>query len=560
MEKNNTLGKSLAVDVIRLGSFVCIFLFHSRNSAFSYLYLGVDIFIFLSGYLLAKYLARPPSEFFRARVKSIAPPLIIFSLVSIVLSIVLSSPKTLLAVASSLLMTPFGLGHFFLDANTGYFGIEGVSLPTLHLWSLSIEILCYFALFLVIARKFFLFGSLILLMAVGDLSLSDPYYSALPRLFFCFLGIQTWFFLEKERFSSNALLATLVLTFVLFIGYGVSFMLPRMSVIGLVFLILFLVKSGRRKPVIVDHFLSRSFRISAERVYSLYLAHYLVFSMEASFLLNSHFNTTEIYLVGVASIITSEAIHRVSLLVNFATGVVLVSFVSVLSAVVLLTGGLPNRYENPSMLRFVFDGGVAEPNRTFLKSEGKGHCRQFLGDSHARQYYFLFENAGYTAVYKKKLLDQITKEDLKADDCETFIAFRWPGEKKEEIQKFLENFNSNLVPNVTILEDIPSFSFDPLKCLMRQQQKTSFSSCDIEVNPEIDRTFLVDNYESWGKLKERLYDRVSLGNIKSYFCSSDSCISSIDGAFLYRDTNHISEKLDSFVAKKILTGIGLLGE
>ena len=140
---------------------VAVFLYHSGLNGFQGGFVGVDVFLVLSGYLLARQLTDGGkvsfsafSDFLQKRFRRIAPSLLILSSVTLGVVILLGDARhikyTMQAIVSIVL---FG-SNFFFWLRDDYFDLGSEVNPLIHIWSVSLE----FQFYVVLALLYLWFG------------------------------------------------------------------------------------------------------------------------------------------------------------------------------------------------------------------------------------------------------------------------------------------------------------------------------------------------------------------------------------------------------------------
>lgn len=109
---------------------------------------GVDVFFVISGYLITRLIQGDIdrgrfslAEFYRRRIKRIAPAMLLVIAVTLVAAQRLLLPDDAVDVAHSAIASVAGLAnvYFWLFQDTGYFATDLREAPLLHLWSLGVE-------------------------------------------------------------------------------------------------------------------------------------------------------------------------------------------------------------------------------------------------------------------------------------------------------------------------------------------------------------------------------------------------------------------------------------
>lgn len=136
------------IDGLRAIAVLSVVLYHAGLGPASG-FVGVDIFFVISGYLITSLIYRESREtgridlfaFYARRVKRILPALLFVLLVTVATSMIVLSPygeKRELARSTAAALGFIG-NLYFQTRTGGYFDSIANHLPTLHLWSLSVE-------------------------------------------------------------------------------------------------------------------------------------------------------------------------------------------------------------------------------------------------------------------------------------------------------------------------------------------------------------------------------------------------------------------------------------
>ncbi len=190
------------IQYLRGFSILLVFLYHLKIIYFDKGYLGVDIFLVISGYVITKSYLKNKNNifiFYKKRFFRIFPPLIIFSILTFFASILLAPPNV--SYINSFLGSIFGItnllslhGEVFSEAN--YF-TSIFNDPFHHTWSIGLEIQFYilFPLFFIFLKNSNLKNSLIFLLIFLSLFLSSYFVKINPNWSFYFIGFRLWEFL-----------------------------------------------------------------------------------------------------------------------------------------------------------------------------------------------------------------------------------------------------------------------------------------------------------------------------------------------------------------------------
>jgi len=148
------------VDGLRALAVISVILFHLDKTILPGGFVGVDIFFVISGYLISQHIFRDIEnkrfsliEFYRRRVKRIAPAMLAVVVAVVLLTQVAFRPEDAEKAAESGLWSILSLAnvYFWLHQDTSYFAAASNQLPLLHLWSLGVE------------EQFYIFWPLILI-------------------------------------------------------------------------------------------------------------------------------------------------------------------------------------------------------------------------------------------------------------------------------------------------------------------------------------------------------------------------------------------------------------
>ncbi|MGW8394446.1 acyltransferase family protein [Pseudoduganella sp. HUAS MS19] len=136
------------IDGLRAVAVLAVIIFHLRAEWLPGGFVGVDIFFVISGYLITRYILQELdagsfslAEFYRRRIKRIAPALLLVVGTTLVLSALLMLPDDMRKTAKSAVWSLASLANFYFCffKEFGYFGGGNEVYPLLHLWSLGVE-------------------------------------------------------------------------------------------------------------------------------------------------------------------------------------------------------------------------------------------------------------------------------------------------------------------------------------------------------------------------------------------------------------------------------------
>jgi peptidoglycan/LPS O-acetylase OafA/YrhL len=182
------------IDGLRAIAVLSVILFHIDKTLIPGGFVGVDIFFVISGFLISlnilKDLERGRfsiTDFYRRRVKRIAPPMLIVVWVTLVAAQFFLLPQDAEPTAESGLWSLLSLAnvYFWLHQDTSYFAAASSEIPLLHLWSLGVEEQFYIFWPLILmafyrpsrARLFFWIAAIV---GIGSFLMGEILFSSAP--------------------------------------------------------------------------------------------------------------------------------------------------------------------------------------------------------------------------------------------------------------------------------------------------------------------------------------------------------------------------------------------
>jgi len=136
------------IDGIRAIAVLSVIIFHINKSILPGGFVGVDLFFVISGYLITLYILRDINlnrfsivEFYRRRIKRIAPVMLVVVASVIAVSLIIQRPEDTREVAKTSVAALLSLSnvYFWLFQDSSYFAQASNEIPLLHLWSLGVE-------------------------------------------------------------------------------------------------------------------------------------------------------------------------------------------------------------------------------------------------------------------------------------------------------------------------------------------------------------------------------------------------------------------------------------
>jgi peptidoglycan/LPS O-acetylase OafA/YrhL len=136
------------IDGLRAIAVLAVIAFHVNKNLLPGGFVGVDVFFVISGFLISLHILKDIEldrfsifDFYRRRVKRIAPPMLVVALVTMAIAQFVMIPDDAELVAESALWSVFSLAnvYFWLHHDSSYFAAASSESPLLHLWSLGVE-------------------------------------------------------------------------------------------------------------------------------------------------------------------------------------------------------------------------------------------------------------------------------------------------------------------------------------------------------------------------------------------------------------------------------------
>lgn len=148
------------IDGLRAIAVLSVIIFHIEKDWLPGGFVGVDIFFVLSGYLISLYIFQKIldnsfslAEFYRRRIKRIAPAMLVVLVVVLIVAQLVMLPEDALKTSESVIWSLLSVTniYFYFSQDVSYFASAMNEKPLLHFWSLGVE------------EQFYLFWPLILM-------------------------------------------------------------------------------------------------------------------------------------------------------------------------------------------------------------------------------------------------------------------------------------------------------------------------------------------------------------------------------------------------------------
>ena len=193
------------IDGLRGLAVLAVVLFHAGVPGFAGGFIGVDIFLVISGYLITGVILRDADAgdftlagFYERRVRRIMPALLAMLAASGVAAWIML-PGDFKQFGASLASISAFLSNFFFARGSGYFHLTESATPLLHTWSLAVEEQFYllFPMLLLVARRTGRRGTQVALAAAALMSFAYSAWSshANPAMAFYSPASRAWEFL-----------------------------------------------------------------------------------------------------------------------------------------------------------------------------------------------------------------------------------------------------------------------------------------------------------------------------------------------------------------------------
>ncbi len=185
------------IDGLRALAVLSVIVFHISAVALPGGFAGVDIFFVISGYLITLHIVSEVdqgrfslAEFYRRRIKRIAPAMLVVVAATFAAAQSLLRPEDAEKVAESALWSLASLAnvYFWLFQDTGYFAAASEEQPLLHLWSLGVE------------EQFYIIWPLVL-MAVGARRRGRAFVGIAAAVMIGSFALGQWVFAAHPSFA-----------------------------------------------------------------------------------------------------------------------------------------------------------------------------------------------------------------------------------------------------------------------------------------------------------------------------------------------------------------------
>lgn len=275
------------INFLRAIAVISVIFYHLNLEYFEGGWLGVDLFFFISGYLISNKLLiglrdqkQYLRKFFRNRFQRLTPSIISLSVLTTIFSFNFLSPSELKVHIDSTFYSLTYLSNFYFSELDFYNSPSNKYLTMLHTWSLSVEEQFYILLpiiFIFVYKKnkkliFTLFLVFFVSLLISIISTSENiFYNTFARMWEFLFGVLFMIYekyFKKIKFNNIEYVGLLLILFsITYLGNGdINSILPKAII--LIGAALFLLQNSN-KPIIINTPIQTIGTIS----YSLYLFH-----------------------------------------------------------------------------------------------------------------------------------------------------------------------------------------------------------------------------------------------------------------------------------------------
>lgn len=191
------------IDGLRAVAVLPVVFYHAGFSTFSGGFVGVDVFLVISGFLITSIIAREIesgdfrlANFYERRARRLFPALFAVLLAATIAALFLLMPGELEGYGESVAATSLFASNFLFFSEAGYFDGPAELKPLLHTWSLAIEEQYYllFPGFLIVVRRWLPGGAIAWVGALFAASLAYSIWAVResPDAAFYLLPSRTW--------------------------------------------------------------------------------------------------------------------------------------------------------------------------------------------------------------------------------------------------------------------------------------------------------------------------------------------------------------------------------
>jgi peptidoglycan/LPS O-acetylase OafA/YrhL len=408
---------NISIELLRIISVFLVLFFHAGAFGFDRGYLGVDIFLFISGFLMMRNLHdkkisyKVLVDFYESRFLRLMPALVSVLLITIPFAWFFLLPEHLENFGQSLVASSISMSNILFHLTTDYWDLSSELKPLLHTWSLGVEFQFYlvFPIILFVASKlgkfrimffislFVLSFFLVLFIDKSSEENSAQYYLLQFRFFEFFFGAFGFILFDKYQLileKVKYVFITFALFILLFIFNGNSYNNLLFFQLLSMFTALTIVLFGPQSSI-NNRFSSLIFYLGS-RTYGVYLFHQPIFA----FIRNSspsHINPFILLSFIPIILILADISYRIvesPVRINykkfrFRVWLVLIASIAILVIVGLLmhfTHGFPKRFKSISLENYANQTIEYNEQIRSLRDSNQSAPILLIGDSFARDF------------------------------------------------------------------------------------------------------------------------------------------------------------------------------
>jgi peptidoglycan/LPS O-acetylase OafA/YrhL len=590
-KNNNTVlfeldSRILVIDLMRILCATAVFLFH--YDLFAYGYLGVDIFFFISGFVLSNSSNKSNSlQFIQRRIQRISYSLVTVICIFTLLFFIFTSKETFKSV---LLTATFGLIHlsnFELFMHYDYFAKYSSPNPFLHLWSISTEFQFYIIFFFLVRMnnyikniQFITYIALIVYLILNYYLSKDAniYLIGIDRFFEFCLGSFASILVKSGKFPK---VSTVILLLCSAIWALITLNKVNVSVvIGTFFILIIYFK------IDVRLYSNKILKLTANSTYEFYLIHFPVKILVVDYFLIQKTATIIIVLFFITWVISILLYYVFNSEIKINLLNITKKFNKFFYCLLVCLGVVFIFYiksylhESTQDNKNSFAGQECEDDLNTCGTKGYFPRLFLYGDSNARQLVDLATSRGFGVdhhsshcIFDFCVNDPKLKPDhdinishlglmAQENNKPVIIGYLWSkffntdvfidGNRVnmtqtffgQELAKRIIKFASGRTGAIILFGEFPGthYNVTTQECLLVHVEKDCLKSPD-NVN-EFNRVL----QENLAHIKNLHYV-----NPSSILCKeTDGCINTIMGDSIYKDSHHLSQAGIEFVLRQIM--------
>jgi len=573
-------------------------------------FLGVDIFFVISGYLISLLIFKELDKtgnfsfinFYKRRIRRIIPTLLLVMLFSLPAAWIILTPSAFIGLSRSILSSlGFISNIYFHYSGIEYDAFEGLFIPFLHTWSLSVEeqfyILFPFIIififntlkkYLFLFLVFCFFSSFLMHLTLNGEQASATFYFLHTRIWELLAGsILAYLEIKLGHRSKNKILNLILpITGLTAILYSIVFFkddilnssfLILLAVIGTCLLIWFVNENN-----IIKKILSSKLFVSIGLIsYSLYLWHYPIFSfakisgMVSGSIEKKIIMAALLFLFSISTYFFIEKPFR-NKNVDFKKIIFILSTFSfallILNLLVIKNDGFPHRFDNLRKINknYELDNFKLAKNKSSLKNKEKKSFSKdkikvlIIGDSHGFDTLNIFTSntelfSSYDFAHTSDLdIKNLSKNDLFINSDIVLLSFRWIKRDTlfilNELTPFLKSYDKKIIISsnsneyrvfskiYTLIDEIILFSNKKINYF--GYKELYFNSRNIHSNSDIN--LLLKNFSKKNNL--------IFFNKENYMCdiAKKECDYLTDSGYkIFYDYGHYTKNGAQYFGKKI---------